>query len=195
MITADWIHDRRVRRAMFVALNLGAGFVMFALFIMPIGNFLSARDAHIAEQRRLLGRLTAIAKREPAVHAAARETAEQLKRGELLIGPNEGVINADLQTRIKTITEQAGARLRSVQGLPASTNEPQMRYVGARLDMHGSLQAIQRALHAIETARPYLFVTSAAIKPSLNVQNPREEPVIEARLDVVGAMQVGERNP
>jgi general secretion pathway protein M len=194
MITADWMHDRRLRRAMFVALNLAAGFGMFALFIMPVDDLLSARDARIAEQRLLLARLTAIARREPAVQAAARETAEQLKRGELLIGPNEGVINADLQTRIKTITEQAGARLRSVQGLPAITSE-QMRYVGARLDMHGSLQAIQRALHAIETGRPYLFVTSAAIRPSLNAQNPREEPVIEARLDVVGAMQVGERNP
>jgi len=194
-MTADWVHDRRLRRAMFVALNIAAGFVMFALFIMPVGDFLSARDARIADQRLLLARLTAIAKREPAVHAAARETVEQLKRGELLIGPNEGVINADLQTRIKTLTEQAGARLRSVQGLPASTNEQQMRYVSARLDMHGSLQAIQRALHAIEAGRPYLFVTSAAIKPSLNAQNPREEPVIEARLDLVGAMQVGERNP
>lgn len=194
MISVDWIHDRRLRRAMFVALNLAVGLAVYALFVMPVADFFSARDARIAEQRLLLARLTAIAQREPAVQAAARETTEQLKRGELLIGPNEGVINADLQTRIKTITEQAGARLRSVQGLPASTSE-QTRYVGARLEMHGTLQAIQRALHAIETGRPYLFVTSAAIRPSLNAQNPREEPVIEARLDLVGAMQAGERNP
>ena len=193
-MTAEWASDRRLHRAMFVALNLAAGFVVFELLVTPVSDLLSARDGRVAEQRLLLSRLTAIAQREPAVNAAARETAEQLKRGESLIGPNEGVINADLQTRIKTMTEQAGARLRSVQGLPASTSE-QTKYVGARLEMQGSLQAIQRALHAIETGRPYLFITSAAIRPSLNMQNPREEPVIEARLDVVGAMQTGERNP
>ena len=180
---------------MFLAANLAVILISFALFVAPVLDFFLDRDAYVAQQRVLLARLTAIVAREPSVQAATRKAAEEPKRGEFLVGPNEGVINADLQTRLKTMAEQAGARLRSVQGLPPKTNE-QVRYVGSRLEISGPLRAIHRALYAVESGRPYLFVTSAVIKPSRSLNGPaaREEPITEAQLDVFGAVQVEERN-
>jgi hypothetical protein len=194
MIAPDWLRNRSLRKATFLAVNLVAGLALYGLVVAPVWALFSARDATIADQRVLLARLAAMAGQEPNVQAAARDTAEELKRGELLIGPNDGVINADLQTRLKTMAMQAGARLRSVQGLPATTSE-QLRYAGARLEIQGTLRSIQRALHAIESGRPYLFVTAAALKLAPGAHNPREEPLIEARLDVLGAMQIEERAP
>jgi general secretion pathway protein M len=194
MIVPDWLRNRWLRKAIFVALNLAAGLALYGLVIAPVWAMFSERDSNIARQREVLARLTAMAGQEPSVQAAARDTADELKRGELLIGPNDGVINADLQTRLKTMAMQAGARLRSVQGLPATTSE-QVRYAGARLDIQGTLRTIERALHAIESGRPYLFVTAASLKLSPGAHNPREEPLIEARLDVLGAVQIEERAP
>ena len=194
MIVPDWLRTRWLRQATFLALNLAAGLTLYGLVVAPVWAFFSARDAAIADQRVLLARLVAMANQDASVQAAARDTAEELKRGELLIGPNDGVINADLQTRLKTMAMQAGARLRSVQGLPAVTSE-QVRYAGARLEIQGTLRSIQQALHAIESGRPYLFVTAAALKPPHASHNPREEPLIEARLDIVGAVQIEERAP
>jgi hypothetical protein len=193
MTVHDWVQNGWFRKAI-LAMNLAIGLAAYALIVAPVWALFADRDARIAEQRLLLARLAAIAGQESSVQAAMRETAEQLKRGELLIGPNDGVINADLQTRLKTMAMQAGAQLRSVQGLPATTSE-QVRYAGARLEINGPLRSIERTLHAIESGRPYLFVTAGALKPSHPTQNPRQEPVIEVRLDIFGAVQIEERTP
>jgi len=42
----------------------------------------------------------------------AREIAEETKRGEFVVGPNEGVATADLQTQLKSKTELAIGFLR-----------------------------------------------------------------------------------
>jgi hypothetical protein len=192
MILREHLQNRWVRKATFLAVNACAALAAFALLVMPVRDFFGDREATITRQRDLLARLSAIASQEPRVQSASRQAAEDAKRGELLAGPNEGVISADLQTRLKTMAEQAGARLRSVQSLPAISQD-QVRYVGSRLEMFGPLRSVQRALHAIETGRPYLFVTGAAIKQSAGGQNPREEPVIEARLDIFGAVQAEDK--
>jgi general secretion pathway protein M len=107
-----------------------------------------------------------------------------------------GVINADLQTRLKGLAEGAGARLRSAQTLPTKSNE-QIKYSGSRIDISGSLQSIQRAIYAIETATPYLFITGAVIKTASAPSRPGlvEEPVIQAQLDIVGPIEIGGRDP
>jgi general secretion pathway protein M len=196
MMTRDWLTNHSSRKAIFLGANLAACIAVLYMVIQPISDFFADRDVYIAQQLALLARLSAIAAQDTNVQAAAREAVEEAKRGELLVGPNEGVISANLQTRLKATAEQAGAHFRSVQSLPISTTE-QLKFAGSRIEIYGSLQAIERALYAIETGRPYLFITAATIRPTPgpNGQNPREEPVIEARLEVFGAIEVEERKP
>jgi hypothetical protein len=58
------------------------------------------------------------------------------------------------------------------------------------------LQSVQRAIHAIESSKPYLFVSSAAIKPAQGVSRPgvAEEPSLEVRLDVFGVLSAGTKS-
>ena len=117
-------------------------------------------------------------------------------QSEFLAGSNEGVIGADLQTRLKAIVERSGARIRMIQSQTTKPGDP-IRYIGARLTIFGNLQRIHGTIYAIETDKPFLFVTDAVIKPASPVARvgAAEEPVIEARLDVFGAALAGRQEP
>jgi general secretion pathway protein M len=194
-LAAAWRERPWLRRAAFGAGNLAAALAVAGFLVMPVQAFFAERDANIANQRTLLARFASIAAQQTRVEAVAREADAQVEHGEFLAGSNEGVIVADLQTRLKSIAEAAGARLRSVQSLPPKTRD-EVRYVGARLDVYGPLAAIQRTLHAVEAGAPFLFVDAAAVRvaPPINTQvlpsAAPQEPVIDAQFDVFGAVQL-----
>jgi general secretion pathway protein M len=185
------IHLRH--RAFFVLGNLAICVAIVFTLVMPINAFFADRDNRIADQLKTFARLSAIAAQAANVQSIASDTSAQMRGGEFLAGPNESVISADLQTRLKGITEAAGARARAVQALPLKTSD-QIRYSGSRIEIFGSLQSIHRAVYAIESAKPYLFITGATIKapPSASRQ---DEPTIQAQLDIFGAIQINGREP
>ena len=181
-----WQDSKWVRRFMFIGVNAGVSVVIAALVIVPVRDVLADRDARISDQRKLLDRFQALAGQEAAVEAAAKLTS--VDAGEYLTGRNDGVVNADLQTRLKALVETAGAHQRAVRTLPPQTVE-QLRYVGSRVEIFGSLASIHRAIAAIETAKPYLFVRGALIKsPPAGRPDAPQEPVLDAQLDVFGAL-------
>lgn len=177
-----------LRRAAFLAINLGVGFGIFVLIVQPIDVLFAERDAEIAAQSEALARMTAVANRKPDVEALGRQVDAESDLGEFLGAANEGAANAALQARLKTMAETAGARIRSVQGLP-SKSDGQISYIAARIDLYGPLGAVHKAVYAIETARPYLFVSNASIRLSsaAGTQAAAGEPVISAQFDVFGA--------
>jgi general secretion pathway protein M len=187
------IDHRLPRKTIFVLGNVAICLVLVFGVLMPIWTPFSDRDARIVEQRKVLARLTAVAAQISNVEAIGSDVREELRRGEFLTGPNENVISADLQTRLKTLAGLSGAQSRAVQMLPARTID-EIKYCGARIEIVGPLQGILRSVHAIESAKPYLFITGAVMK-SLPVakQGGSEEPTLQAQLDVFGAMQVGEQ--
>jgi general secretion pathway protein M len=185
-----WRESRWLRSLLFAGGNLAAALGLATLVVMPIYAGFAARDEQIAGQRATLARFLAIAAQEAAVQTAGK-VHPAVGAGDFLSGKNEGVINADLQTRLKAVVEQAGARLRSVRVLPGQSID-QVRYIGSRIDIYGSLPAIHRAIYAVEAAKPHLFVTSAVLKAASPTGKPGtlEEPVIEAQLEVFGATRI-----
>jgi general secretion pathway protein M len=179
------------RRALFVSVNLALCAMAFSLLVMPTYGLFSDRDNRIADQRKVLARLSAITAQAENVRAIVSDTSAQMRGGEFLAGPNENVISADLQTKLKTLTEAAGARSRALQALPIKTSDL-IRYSGSRIELVGSLPSIRRAIYAIEGAKPYLFVSDATLRvlPSQSKPGSPEEPVIQAQLDIFGAIQV-----
>jgi hypothetical protein len=145
---------------------------------------------------RRIARLNAIAAHAANVASIASDTGAQMRGAEFLTGTNENAISADLQTRLKAITEAAGARSRAVQALPIETDD-RIRYSGSRIEIVGPLQSIHRAVYGIESAKPYLFITGATIKvmPPTSGQGSSEEPAIQAQLDIFGAIQIDGRGP
>jgi general secretion pathway protein M len=156
------------------------------LAIVPICDLLADRDVEIARNVQMLAKLTGIAAYKPKLPPAGGLIGAS---DEYLKAPSQGVATANLQARLKVLSEASGARLRSVQGMPTQS-EGRISYIGARLEIFGPIQAVQRAIGAIEEAKPYFFVTSAVIKRSaLSVlpDNQAAEPVIDAQLDVAAA--------
>ena len=182
---------RRRRQLLFIAGNLAACALVAGIVVMPIVTFFTDRDSRIAEQQKVLARLSAISAQAEAVQSMVSDTKAQMQGGEFLTGPNESVISADLQTRLKALAEAAGARLRAVQALPVKVSD-QIRYSGSRIEIFGPHQSILRAVHTIENAKPYLFVSSATLKmvPATG-QGGIQEPAIQAQLDIFGAIQFG----
>lgn len=183
------IYDQRpwLRRAIFLGGNFLAALLIVMGVVTPLRSLFADRDGQIVHQHEALARWQAIAAQEAIVRAAADQVA--VNQNEFLVGKNEGAIQADAQARLKGMIEKAGARLRSIRGLQPQIDR-QVRYVGSRVELFGTLQTVQRAIYAIESAKPYLFVTGAVLRlaPALGQVNPAQEPLIEAQLDVFGVM-------
>ena len=179
------------RRALFVLGNLAAGVAIAGIVVLPVYALFADRENRIEAQKKVLVRLAAIAAQAAHVQSIVSDTNAQMQGGEFLAGPNENVISADLQTRLKAMAEAGGAKLRAVQALPVKTVD-QSRYSGSRIEIFGSLQAIVKAVHSIESSKPYLFITGATLKsPPQPRQGGSEEPVVQAQLDIFGAIQIG----
>ena len=193
-MTLRWPPNPWLRPLLFIGGNLVVGLVVTFTCILPVKEFFADRDQEIIEQRRMLARFRAVAAQETVVRAAAKDAATD--QGEFLLGKNEGVVGADLQTRLKGMVETSGAKLRSVRTLQAET-QGQTKYIGSRIELYGPLATIHRTIYAIETAKPYLFVRSAAIKlaPPIGQVGIPQEPLLEAQLDIFGAVRIEAREP
>jgi hypothetical protein len=178
-----------VRSLGFLGVHFAAVLLIAVFVITPVRELLASRDVQIASQCAMLGRLGALAAQESEVEAAAKQGLPET--GEYLAGANEGVINADLQTRLKGMVETTGGRLRAVRVLPAQSVE-HIRYIGSHVEFQGALPAVHRAIAAMEAAKPYLFVRGAVLKPAPPVGRPdaAKEPLIDAELEIFGALRL-----
>jgi hypothetical protein len=183
-----------LRRLLFILGNLAVGLGIVLACVVPASGLFSGRDREIAQQRVALARLQAVASRESSVRSQAKQTA--LGEGEFLTGKTDGAVGADLQTRLKVMVEAAGAKLRSVRGLQPKT-DAQVRYIGSHIELFGPIAAVHRAIHAIESARPYLLVVGGTIRvaPAMGQVAMPREPLVEVQLDVVGAVRIEAREP
>src|SRR5262249_46305149 len=133
----DWRdYSDVLRRTLFVLGNLVLCIAVADAITIPIRTFFAERDSLIADQRKVLSQLNAIADQEGHVRSIESNTEIQTQRGEFLVGPNEGIINADLQTRLKGIASSAGAQSRAVQSLPPRTKH-NISYTGSRIEIYG----------------------------------------------------------
>ena len=184
------------RRLSFLLGNLAAcAFLLFAI-VLPLNAGFAERDATIAGELTRLARLRAVVAQAARVRAIMADTSAQLHGGELLTGGHENVISADLQTRLKAMTEAAGAHARAAAALPLKVSDD-IRYIGARIELSGPIQSVRHAVYGIESARPYLFITAATIKgpPTIGGQAPAGEPTLQVQLDVFGAIQIDGQHP
>ncbi|WP_334364374.1 type II secretion system protein GspM [Bradyrhizobium sp. AZCC 1578] len=171
--------------------NLTLCVAIVGFVVLPVCTLFADRENRIEEQRKVLMRLAAIAAQAANVQSIASDTNAQMQGGEFLVGSNENVISADLQTKLKAMAEAGGAKLRAVQALPVKTVD-QIRYSGSRIEISGSLQSIVRTVHAIESSKPYLFIAGATLRsPPPPRQGASEEPAVQAQLDIFGAVQAG----
>jgi hypothetical protein len=188
----QWQKSVWLRRGLFALVNAAALSGFLCVFVWPIQAFFADRDAQISQQRAILVRLNTIAAQRATVADLAAHSASD-GSAEFLQGGNDGVAAANLQTSVKGMVESTGAKLRSVRTLPTKPQDD-TKFIGVQLEITGTIQAIYQAVRTIETAKPFLFIEDALLRPTQRVAmappGMSAEPTIDAQLDIVGAMQV-----
>lgn len=195
----NWKGIRRlpaVRRGIFISFNLLVLALFYLIFFEPVRRIAAEGAEAIAERRQTLARYEAVVSHEEQIQDYARQVADINAGGELIEGDSEGVINANLQARLKSMAEAARVTVRSIQMLP----EKEFRgvtLVGARIQAFGSYENVHELARAIESEPPLLIVTAAALRNPESLwgggPNPAEQN-IDVEFDVFGgASQKGRR--
>lgn len=179
-----------MRRGLFVGVNLCLLITIYLLAIRPVLSLLSNQADRLARAHAALSHYAAIAAQETAIRSKAIRAGDAATSGSFLQGTSDGAINAGLQARLKTIADQAGARVQSVRALDPGTDRD-IRYLGAHLELAGSIAAIYATLQAIEDREPYLFVDTASLRMPATPAgaSPAQEPSIEAQFDIYGPVR------
>ena len=84
-------------------------------------------------------------------------------RGDFLAGPEDAMIVADLQTRLRSLITARNAELSSARALPPKSRDG-LEYLGLALQIRAEMKSIQEVLYAIETGTPLLFVERADLR-------------------------------
>jgi hypothetical protein len=131
--------------------------------IDPIKGWYDENDQAITDGIRLLAGLK-------SVIAQGRQAGSELSasdldryRGDFLAGPEDAIIVADLQTRLRSLITARNAELSSARALPPKSRDG-LEYLGLGLQIRAEMKSIQEVLHAIETGTPLLFIERADLR-------------------------------
>jgi hypothetical protein len=179
-----------MQRGLFLGVNLCLLVAIYLLAIRPVLSLLSDQTDRLVQARAALSHYAAIAAQETAVRNKAARAGDEATSSAFLQGTSAGAINAGLQAHLKAIADQAGARVQSVRALEPG-NDHDIRYLGAHLELAGSIAAIYATLQAIEDREPYLFIDTASLRMPAAAPgtSPAQEPSIEAQFDIYGPVR------
>lgn len=174
--------------APFLAINALLLAVLWFGMIAPIAGALADGETGLAERRETLARYRAVTAQARQIADYAKRVENENERGELLAGDNDGLVAANLQSKLKAAADEARVNVRSLQMLPSKTLEGSALN-GARLDVTGPLPAMHALARALEAAMPLLLITGVDLQRESSVWGAPEDgnAVIAAQFDVFGA--------
>ncbi|HJT44101.1 MAG TPA: type II secretion system protein GspM [Rhizomicrobium sp.] len=141
--------------ALAIALAGAAGF--YLLLISPVLGVYGARAELLERRMALAQRYEALAYELPTLREADKKWRDRSGGELLLAGNSDALAAAALQTEMKGLVEDAGAKLTSSEVLDSAA-EGNFRRVGVRVVFSGDLKLITEVLRGLETSRPVLSV-------------------------------------
>ena len=180
------------RRFLALALLLAVVYLPYALVVAPILAAYAGTRAEIDEYRDLIQRYRTIAAdRGDLEEELATAQRNVFPSQYYLLGENPALVAASLQNQIKTFVENTGGKLLSTQILPSQVEQGSTR-VTVRVRMTGSIESVYKALYAIESNRPALFIETVdlnARQVRIRGQQDTEQSELTAGYDVYGYLQ------
>lgn len=183
------------RRALALILVVAAGAILVRAVVVPLARtWMENRDT-IAQMEDSIVRYARLSKRIDTL----RSTVGSLEQSDVLeafLLPQEStpLAAAALQERVKSVVTASGGTLTSTQVLPAAS-EQGFRRVVVNVRMAGSIEALQRVLHALESDLPYLLADDVIILARGAQKRRRAStPVdlLDVRFNLYGYMRDGE---
>jgi len=137
--------------------------VIWAGAVDPIKRRYDENDQAITDGIRLLAGFKSVIAQ--GRQAGTERSASELDRyrGDFLAGPEDAIIVADLQTRLRSLITARNAELSSARALPPKSRDG-LEFLGLALQIRAEMKSIQEVLHAIETGTPLLFVERADLR-------------------------------
>lgn len=178
----------------FVCLNLISAFIILYILFNPIVSFLSERSERISDKAAILTRYDAVVAQENQVNQYSQKVAESNALGELFIGPSEGTVNANLQARLKALSDQNAVVVRSIQMLPKKSSA-NTTLIGGRIDVSGSYSSILTFIQSLELEPPILLIANATLRKQATPWQitSDSQQTIDAQIDVYAGALIGAR--
>ncbi len=180
--------NRKSRRWIFVGFNFLMLIVLYSIFVDPIRRMIADGSREIAERNQTLSRYESVVVHEGQIQDYAHQVSDINAQGELFQGDSDGVINANLQARLKAIAETTQVTVRSIQMLPNKDLQG-VTLVGARIDVAGPNENIHALARALEGDPPLLLITAATLRSQTvfwGAPQGQQTDEVEAQFDVFG---------
>jgi general secretion pathway protein M len=178
-VMIDLVSKWMPRSSLFFAFNAAAGLFLILFVFTPAWSHFASRSEEIEENAAQLWHFQSIGRDAKVLMEQTAQAGEPF-----LPGSEERLVSADLQANLKAMTTTAGVRLLGIRGLQGSRSQ-QLRMVVVSVELEGPLQAIRDVVLAIESQRPFLFVTAASLRSLAD----GDDGLIRAELKVQGAMR------
>ena len=140
---------------------------VWILLMTPVMDQRAAYRADIDRARQLIAAFEA---RRETIGALKREIAalrnDRTSKSAYFTARNPTLAAAKLQSRIKALTQAAGAGLTSSQVLTTDDKKSDLQRVTVRAHMAGSIEAVRSVFHTLEAGRPYIFLDNVTISTS-----------------------------
>jgi general secretion pathway protein M len=175
----DLVSKWMPRSSLFFAFNAAAGLFLILFVFTPAWSHFASRSEEIEENAAQLWHFQSIGRDAKVLMEQTAQAGEPF-----LPGSEERLVSADLQANLKAMATTAGVRLLGIRGLQGSRSQ-QLRMVVVSVELEGPLQAIRDVVLAIESQRPFLFVTAASLRSLAD----GDDGLIRAELKVQGAMR------
>lgn len=177
-------HSRRLAAGLLVVVALGT----LAVIVLPFYLLNRHYDSALADLGDKLDRYRRVA----GSRAAAMQQVEALRalepRKGFLRGGAPALSAAEASEALRTIIESNGGKLITIQA-PVAREEGRYRQFTVNLQLSGTMFALRKILHAIETNQPALFVENLQVRtqvPPTYKPNPGAEPDVFVIMDVSG---------
>ena len=179
-------------RALALALLAAAAGGAYVGAVDPLITRYRTYNATIAERADLVNKYRRLAAARPALakRLAELRTLERASTG-FLKGNNEALVGAELQNRLKGVVESSGGKLTSVQVLPGK-DENGFRRITIRARLTGTVEALRKVLHAVESAPPVLLVDNVDVRARKTRRRRRakkaqpDDRTLDVRFDLSG---------
>jgi len=178
------VQSRRAAIGLLFAAALG----ILAVIVLPFymlnryyDNALADYSGKLDRFRRIAGSRTAAAQQLDAIRAV------EPRKGFLRSGA-PALSAAEAQEALRTIIEANGGKLITMQA-PVSKEEGRYRQLTVNVQLSGTIFALRKILHAIETNQPALYVENLQVRSQVPANfrpAPGNEPDIYMQMDVTG---------
>ena len=164
--------SRLLAVALLAAVVLGAALGV----VLPLRAMQSGLEQEVAHFRRLLATHEAVAGRRGELTRAAAAADPQVMAELLLSGNSDAAATAALHDRVRELIAASRADLISIQALPSSEAGPPAqagqpasppagpRRIGLRVQFAADLPGFQRVVHALESGRPAVLVSTMFLR-------------------------------